>query len=113
MERVFAAPSLLFAAFVVVPLLALAWRAAQDGEVDRRLSIPFVLHALQFSLLTSILTLLLALLLGVPLAHLLARARFPGHRLLVILVELLMVLPPTVAGVALLVAFGCRGLFGG
>lgn len=111
--RVFTAPSLLFAVFVAVPLLALAWRAAQDGEVAQRLSTPFVLHALQLSLLTSTLTLLLALLLGVPLAYLLARARFPGRRLLVILVELPMVLPPTVAGVALLVAFGRRGLFGG
>ena len=109
----FAAPALLFAVFVAVPLLALAVRAAGEGDFVARLTSPFVLHALRLSMLTSTLALALALLLGVPTAYLLARTRFPGHRFATILVELPMVLPPTVAGVALLVAFGRRGVFGG
>lgn len=109
----FASPTLLFTAFVVVPLLALALRGWQDGEVADRLTSPFVWHALRLSILTSTLTLTLALLLGVPMAYVLVRARFPGRRLLAVLVELPMVLPPTVAGVALLVAFGRRGVIGG
>ena len=113
LATLFATPALLFALFVVVPLAALGWRAARDGDVATRLTSSFVLEALRLSLLTSTLTLILALLLGVPAAYLLARTRFPGHRLLAVLVELPMVLPPTVAGVALLVTFGRRGVFGG
>ena len=108
----FAVPALLFAAFVLLPLGALALRAGADGDLLTRIGSPFVLHALRLSLLTSTVTLVLALLLGVPAAYLLARARFPGHRLLTVLIELPMVLPPTVAGVGLLVAFGRRGVFG-
>jgi molybdate transport system permease protein len=108
----FAVPSLLFAAFVLVPLAALIVRAAGDGDLLARLGTPFVLHALRLSLITSTVTLVIALVLGVPAAYLLARTRFPGHRFLTVLVEVPMVLPPTVAGVGLLVAFGRRGIFG-
>ena len=48
-----------------------------------------------------------------PVAYLLAMKRFPGKRLLEVLLELPMVLPPTVAGVGLLLAFGRQGLAGG
>ncbi len=112
LESLFVSPTLLFAAFILVPLIALSVRGWQDGEVAQRLTSPFVIHALQLSIITSTLSLALALVLGVPAAYLLARSRFPGHRMLTILVELPMVLPPTVAGVALLVAFGRRGLIG-
>ncbi|NDJ84621.1 MAG: molybdate ABC transporter permease subunit, partial [Chloroflexi bacterium] len=47
-----------------------------------------------------------------PLAYLLARYHFKGHRLLSVLVELPIVLPPAVAGLALLLAFGRNGLLG-
>ena len=109
---IFASPAVVFAAFVIVPLLALAARGWQDGQVAEQLTSSFIVSALRLSVLTSTLTLGLALLLGVPAAYLLTHARFPGHRLLTILVELPMVLPPTVAGVALLVAFGRRGVLG-
>ncbi len=108
----FAMPALLFVVFVVLPLLALIVRAVQDGDFLTRLTSPFVLHALRLSLLTSTITLVLALLLGVPVAYLLARTHFRGHRFVTVLVELPMVLPPTVAGVGLLVAFGRRGMLG-
>lgn len=108
----FSTPAALFGAFVLVPLGALTYRALRDGDVLRRLDDADVLEALRLSLVTSTLTLLLALLLGVPLAYLLARTSFPGKRLVDTLVDLPLVLPPTVAGVALLVAFGRRGVFG-
>jgi molybdate transport system permease protein len=111
--RWFAGPSVIFAAFVGLPLVALIIRAAGDGEIGARLTTPFVTHALVLSLVTSTLSLALSLVLGVPAAYLLARSRFPGYRFVTLLVELPMVLPPTVAGVALLVAFGRRGFFGG
>jgi molybdate transport system permease protein len=108
----FAAPAALFALFVLVPLGALTYRALRDGDVADRLTDDFVLDALRLSLITSTLTLIIALALGVPLAYLLARARFPGKGVVDTLVDLPMVLPPTVAGVALLVAFGRRGVLG-
>ena len=109
LARWFAAPSALFAAFVALPLLALIVRALGDGEIGARLTTPFVTHALVLSLVTSTLSLALSLLLGVPAAYLLARSRFPGYRFVTLLVELPMVLPPTVAGVALLVDFLTHG----
>ncbi len=111
-DAIFASPSIVLAAFVVVPLVYLAVRGWQDGQVAQRLTSPFVLHAMQLSVVTSTITLVLALIFGVPAAYLLARSRFPGYRLLTILVELPLVLPPTVAGVALLVAFGRRSFIG-
>lgn len=106
-------PAGLFGAFVGLPLAVLVWRAASDGSLATQLTSPLVRQALVLSLATSTLTLVLALLLVTPLAYLLARADFPGRRLLDTLIDLPMVLPPTVAGVALLVTFGRRGPLGG
>ena len=108
----FAVPAAAYVAFVALPLAALLYRAASEGGVSERLTDDFVLTALRLSLVTSTLTLVLALLFGVPLAYLLVRTRFPGRQLVDTLVDLPMVLPPTVAGVGLLVAFGRRGVFG-
>src|SRR5581483_4166179 len=72
-----------------------------------------VLDAMRLSAITSTVALFLALVFGTPLAYLLARGSFPGKALADLLVDLPVVLPPTVAGVALLVAFGRRGILGG
>jgi molybdate transport system permease protein len=71
-----------------------------------------VLEALRLSALTTLCSLALALLLGTPAAWLLARRSFRGQALLDSLISLPMVLPPAVAGVGLLMAFGRRGIFG-
>jgi molybdate transport system permease protein len=68
--------------------------------------------ALALSLRTSLAATALCLVLGVPLAMLLARARFPGRGVVRALALLPLVLPPVVAGIALLQAFGRRGLLG-
>jgi molybdate transport system permease protein len=65
------------------------------------------------SAVTSTIALVLAVVFGTPLAYLLARRDFPGKTLVDLLIDLPIVLPPTVAGVALLVAFGRRGVLGG
>ncbi|MFV0127934.1 ABC transporter permease [Streptomyces sp. HMX112] len=83
------------------------------GSLPRRLTAPEVREALTLSLVVSGWALLLSLLIGVPLAWVLARLEFPGKALVRCLVMLPMVLPPTVAGVALLQGFGRRGLLGG
>jgi len=68
--------------------------------------------AIRLSLMTSLLTTCTTLLLGTPVAYLLARRRFRGRALLETLIDLPMVLPPAVAGLALLLTFGRRGLVG-
>ncbi len=97
--------------FLAIPLFALL---IQTRPVDflSSLSDPLVYQAIGLSLKTSFLALALTVLLGTPLAFLLAHRTFRFRRLLDALIDLPMVLPPAVAGVALLMAFGRNGLFG-
>jgi molybdate transport system permease protein len=96
---------------LLLPLLALVLRV-DAAQLLVNLRSPAVGQAIGLSVITSAITTALALLLGTPLAYLLARRRFAGSAVLDTLVDLPMVLPPSVAGIALLVAFGRRGLFG-
>lgn len=104
-----AAIPLLF--FLLFPLLAVLLRI-RIGVLAATLANPQVVQAVTLSLTTALLSTLLALLLGTPLALLLARGRFRGRRVIDTLIDLPMVLPPSVAGIALLLAFGRRGLVG-
>jgi molybdate transport system permease protein len=99
------------ALFFLLPLAGLLWRAPWRGLASD-LSSPQARTALRLSLETSLLATALAMVFGVPLAWVLARMEFPGRRLLRALTVLPMVLPPVVGGVALLFAFGRRGLVG-
>lgn len=94
-----------------LPLLVLAGRGIA-GRGWERLPEAVVLDAILLSLVTSALTIALTVIFGTPLAYLLARRQFRGRQLLNTLVELPIVLPPAVAGLALLLAFGRRGAFG-
>jgi len=102
--------ALLLLLFILLPLVALVLRTT-PATLAASLGQPAATSALSLSLETTAVSLFLALLLGTPAAYLLARRRFPGKRLLDSLVDLPIVLPPAVAGVALLVAFGRFGLF--
>lgn len=97
--------------FFVLPVVGLLWRVPW-GDVGAVLGGARVRDALWLSVRTSVVAAVLSLLLGVPLAWLLARVEFRGRSALRALVTLAMVLPPVVAGVALLYAFGRRGVFG-
>jgi len=108
----FGPPALLFVAFLGVPLGALIWRAASSGQLADNARSSLVLDALRLSAITSTIVLLVAVIAGTPLAYLLARRQFPGKMLVDLLLDLPIVLPPTVAGVALLVALGRRGVVG-
>lgn len=98
-------------ALLVLPLVGLVVRAPW-ATLPAELASPTVLAALRLSLVCSVLATLLAGALGLPLAWLLARVAFPGRGLVRALVLMPMVLPPVVGGVALLLAFGRRGLLG-
>ncbi|MGW1980021.1 ABC transporter permease [Streptomyces sp. NPDC001889] len=106
-----AVPALLAIAFLLLPLAGILLRT-EWADLGTHLSSPAVLQALRLSLLVSFWALGLSLLLGVPLAWVLARVPFRGKALVRSLVLLPMVLPPTVGGVALLLAFGRRGVAG-
>jgi molybdate transport system permease protein len=99
------------AAFFVVPLIGLVVRTPWDHAM-RSLTSADTLEALKLSLIASLSSTGLALVFGVPLAWLYARIDFPGRTVLRALTTLPMVLPPVVGGIALLLAFGRRGLLG-
>jgi molybdate transport system permease protein len=102
----------LFTLFFVIPLAALVIRAVEHERIADHLRDPMVADALRLSLMTSLSSLAIAVVIGTPVAYLLARWRFRGRRLIETLLDLPIVLPPVVAGVALLMAFGRRGLLG-
>ncbi|MBA3555796.1 MAG: molybdate ABC transporter permease subunit [Gemmatimonadales bacterium] len=94
-----------------LPILALVLRVEPSHLVER-LGDPAVLEGLKLSLVTSTAAALAVVVLGLPVAYFLATRSFRGKRLVEVLVDLPMVLPPTVGGFALLLAFGRMGLGG-
>ena len=105
-------PGLCVVTFIALPLLAIFLKVLPQAGLWDTLREPLVTQALRLSLITSLSSLCLAVLFGTPMAYLLARYRFRGARVVETLIDLPMVLPPTVAGVALLMALGRRGLLG-
>jgi molybdate transport system permease protein len=97
--------------FLVTPLVALVLRLSPTA-LPTHLIDPVVAQAIGLSMATTSTTLGITLLIGTPAAYLLARRQFRGRHLLETLIDLPMVLPPAVAGIALLLAFGRRGLVG-
>lgn len=98
-------------AFLTVPILALVVRVLQTQAWNDAAGSGLG-EALTLSLLTTLAAALLTLAFGTPLAYAFGRWHFRFKRPLNVLVELPIVLPPAVAGLALLIAFGRRGLFG-
>jgi molybdate transport system permease protein len=96
-------------AFLVLPIVAIFLRVPPGHLIDQ-LSSPIVTDALVVSFKTTAIAQVLILLFGTPLAWLIASRRFRGRALAITLVELPLVLPPAVAGLGLLAAFGRFGL---
>ncbi|HEU0002762.1 MAG TPA: ABC transporter permease, partial [Ktedonobacteraceae bacterium] len=91
------------AALVIREPPALLWQAIQQPEA---------LQAFQLSIITTCISTFLTVVFGLPVAYVLARLRFPGRAVLETIVTMPTVLPPVVAGVALLITFGRFGLLG-
>jgi molybdate transport system permease protein len=104
-------PALLAVTFLTLPLVALLTRTPWS-QLLGRLTSQAVLQALRLSVVTSLAAVAVVTVVGVPLAWALARLDFPGRSLVRALVIVPLVLPPVVGGVALLTAFGRRGLVG-
>lgn len=98
---IFLAAPLASALFATTP--AAFWGALHDPEV---------LISIRLTFLAALAAVAFGLLAGVPLAYLIARRAFPGKRLVQALVNLPLVIPHTAAGIALLMVFGRRGVFG-
>jgi molybdate transport system permease protein len=98
--------------FLGLPVLALVLRALTSGTIAGTPAGP-LLTALALSLWTSLVAICLVVLFGAPVAWILARRRFRGKAFVETLVDLPIVLPPSVAGLALLLVYGRRGLLGG
>ena len=97
--------------FLALPVVAL-FTQVPLGDLPGLLGRPAVRDAIGVTVRTNAIANALILLLGTPTAFVLATRRFPGRALVVTLVELPLVLPPAVAGIGLLAAFGVGGLFG-
>ena len=106
------AATLLLLLFLALPFVAVLLRSS-PRDVLHHLMDEHVRDALRLSLVTGLTATAVIVLLGTPTAYVLATRSFPGKRLVETLVDLPLVLPPTVAGFALLMAFGRMGLAGG
>ena len=102
----------LFALFLGLPVVTLVARAILDGSLTHALGSQVVVDALALSLVTTAISLVITVVMGLPLAFVLARWRFRGKGLVEAIVDLPIVLPPSVAGLALLLVFGRLGLLG-
>lgn len=99
-------------AFLVLPVVAI-FAQVGPGRLVSAVADPVAVDALKLSLETTTIAVLVIVLVGTPAAYLLATRSFPGRAVVVTLVELPLVLPPAVAGIGLLAAFGPAGLLGG
>jgi molybdate transport system permease protein len=101
----------LLVGFISLPLLSLVvWTV--DKEAWRAMASPIAVDALLLSIRTTAITMAVLIVVGTPAAYVLARVNFRGHRVINTLVDIPVVLPPSAAGIALLLAFGRLGLVG-
>ncbi len=104
--------SLPMLSFLVIPCLSLILRLSPAEFLDS-LAKHQIEQAIALSGLTTGITTIITVIAGTPVAYLLARRQFPGKSVIDTFVDLPIVIPPSVAGIALLLAFGRRGLIGG
>lgn len=99
--------------FLALPVVTLVARGVLGVGLGHGIASRVVLDALTLSLATTVVSLGLTLALGTPLAYLLARRSFRGSSIVETIIDLPIVLPPSVAGLALLLVLGRRGILGG
>jgi len=97
--------------FITLPVIAI-FTHVSPGDLIHQLSNPIVTDAVIVTLKTTLIAQVLVLAFGTPTAYFIATRRFTGRSFAITLVELPIVLPPAVAGIGLLVAFGRVGLLG-
>jgi molybdate transport system permease protein len=98
-------------AFIALPVVALFLKSPPETLL-RSLHDPVVMDALRLSLMTSAITTITVVIMGTPIAYVSARFNFFGKELADSLIDLPVIMPPAVAGIALLMAFGRMGIVG-
>ncbi len=97
--------------FIALPIVAVFLRI-EPSQINSQLQNSQIIEAIQLSLFTSAIATLIAFILGVPTAYFMATRKFHGKTFIDTVIDLPIVLPPAVAGVALLYAFAPKGLLG-
>jgi len=97
--------------FIALPIMALFLKSPLD-TILRSLHDPMVMDALCLSLMTSTITTIMVVIMGTPIAYVSARFNYFGKELADSLIDLPVIMPPAVAGIALLMAFGRMGIVG-
>ena len=104
--------TLVYVAFIALPLVALFIRAVSSHNLWDSLTSDITLTALRLSLITSLISMIIVVAAGIPIARYLSRRSGPFARITDVLVDVPLVLPPVVAGLAMLMAFGRMGILG-
>ncbi len=97
--------------YLFAPIIALFFRTSPALFLTS-LKNPVVIESLKLSLITSAAATLIAVAVGTPAAYLHSRHRYPGKEIVDVIIDLPLILPPAVAGVALLMLWGRMGLLG-
>jgi molybdate transport system permease protein len=96
---------------IVLPLAGI-FSKIDPSQIGEQLQNPVVVEAIKLSLYASVIATVIAIVLAVPTGYFMATRRFHGKAILDTIIDLPLVLPPAVAGVALLYAFAPKGLLG-
>ncbi|HON35245.1 MAG TPA: ABC transporter permease [Methanothrix sp.] len=97
--------------FIALPVASLFLKSPLDATL-RSLGDPMVKDALRLSMMTSALTTMMVVIMGTPIAYISARYHYPGKGVVDAITHLPVIMPPAVAGIALLMAFGRMGVLG-
>lgn len=101
----------IMSAFLLFPVLSVYLEMAPE-QLLQNLTSHTAIQALQLSVITTFISLMTILIFGTPLAYFLAFTNFSGKRIIEVILQLPIVIPPAVSGVGLLLAFGRNGLLG-
>ncbi len=97
--------------FIALPVISLFLKTSPDAFISS-MENPVVMDALKLSFITSIATAIIVIVVGTPIAYMNARYTYPGKEIIDTIIDLPVVIPPAVAGIALLMAFGRMGVVG-
>ena len=104
----------LTAVFVVAPLVFIFWRAFAEGWAVylKNIADPMTLHAIWLTSVVAVIVVPVNIAFGIAAAWAIARFRFPGRKLLMVLIEIPFSISPIIAGICYLLLYGRQGLLG-
>ncbi len=97
--------------YIALPVISLFLKISPESFISE-LNNSVVMEALKLSFITSVISAIIVVIMGTPIAYVNARYQYPGKVLIDTVIDLPVVLPPAVAGIALLMAFGRMGVIG-